>query len=194
MKDAPQPLSVQKGKPVDTGIERVSAQEEDDAESSLSSEEGTARNNDDDPDFAPEHGYTPLVEEAPGATSRTYSLSFVNYLSHTSIAEADNESEQGERASSAPAEATPRKRQRSASPPVCTLVGLTLIVLMHLQGFIQTAAYHCTRRAWQGVFCCPDGCKDEGRSPGETFERSRSVLIIRRTGSASQSTSHDAYS
>jgi hypothetical protein len=73
-KDAPQPLSVQKGKPVDTGIERVPAQQEDDAESSSSSEAASERR---DPDFAPEHGYTPLVEEAPAATSRTYSLSFV---------------------------------------------------------------------------------------------------------------------
>jgi hypothetical protein len=54
----------------------VPAQEDDDAKSSSSSE-AASEGNDKDPDFAPEHGYTPLVEEAPAATSRTYSLSFV---------------------------------------------------------------------------------------------------------------------
>jgi hypothetical protein len=72
VKDAPHPLSVQKGKAVDMEIDTgMPAPIDEDAESSSSSEEGK------DPDFAPEDGYTPLVEEAPAATSRTYSLSFV---------------------------------------------------------------------------------------------------------------------
>jgi hypothetical protein len=78
VKDAPQPLSVQKGKAVDMEVDTgTPAPTDEDAESSSSSEEGTARDDDKDPDFAPEHGYTPLVEEAPAVTSRTYSLSFL---------------------------------------------------------------------------------------------------------------------
>jgi hypothetical protein len=46
----------------------MTAQPNDDAESS--SEE--AERDDDDPDFAPEHGYTAIVEEAPAVTSRMY--------------------------------------------------------------------------------------------------------------------------
>jgi hypothetical protein len=68
--DAPQPLSVQKGKPGDMEID-VPAQTDDDGESSLSSDEETERDKD-DPDFVPEHGHTRLVEEGPAATSRTY--------------------------------------------------------------------------------------------------------------------------
>ena len=71
MKDAPHPLSVQKGKPADMEVDIRMPVRDEDTESSSSSEEGTARDDDDDPDFAPEDGYTPLVEEAPAATSST---------------------------------------------------------------------------------------------------------------------------